>query len=239
MNSLKEIVNQIEAEGFRGAHTLIFLIRYAALSEDRELMALIGNTMEDMSTLPESPELLAAYREWNLATGRGAEIVRFLEERSDGRTECMPWDYLDLYRETYDSEFLDKAITGGEFILEHFHEMFDPANVYDIERPSFNSRVAVLYADLARYTQDEKWIRARDVQNRMIRLLADKYPTGVCYGLIALLGEEFGEQTVVCEGEVPAALAGFYAPTTAIVYRPSDTPRVCLMKDGRLEEIVI
>ena len=240
MNSLKEIVNQIEAEGFQGAHTLIFLIRYASLAQDRELSGLIDNTMADMSTLPESPMLLAAYKEWYRATGRGAEIVSFLEARSGNDEDFgMPWDFLELYKETFRQEYLEKAISGAEFILEHFHEMLNPAEVYDIEEPSFNSQVAVLYAELARYTQDEKWINARNTQNRFIRILADKYPTKVCYGLIALLGEEFGEQTVVCEGEIPQALLQFYAPTTAILYRPSEVSRISLMKDGKLEEIML
>lgn len=237
MNSLKDIVNIIEAEGFQGAHSLVFLIKYAALADDRELKGLINNTMEDMSSLPESPSLLEAYKEWYRATGRGAEIVSFLSARQESGN--MPWDYLALYKETYDPAYLESAVKGGEYILEHFHEMFNPEDVYDIDQPSFNSRVAVLYDELARYTQDERFIEAREKQNSFIRMLADKYPTKVAYGLIALLADEFGETTVVCEGEVPDAIASFYAPTTAVVFRPSDEVKIGIMKDGNIEPVVL
>jgi len=237
MNSLKDIVNIIEAEGFQGAHSLVFLIKYAYLAEDRELTALINNTMEDMSSLPESPSLLEAYREWNRATGRGAEIVSFLSSRQ--KRGDMPWDYLELYKESFDPAYLESAIKGGEYILEHFHEMFNPDDVYDIDEPSFNSRVAVLYDELARYTQDERFIEAREKQNSFIRMLADRYPTKVAYGLIALLADEFGETTVVCEGEVPEAIASFYAPTTAVVFKPSDEIKIGIMKDGNIEPVMI
>lgn len=238
MNSLKEIVNQIEAEGFNGAHTLLFLVRYAYLSNDTKLMGLLQNTLEGMKTLPESPMLLKLYKEFYAATGTCYEIVEFLSGREKNISKNdMPWDLIDLYKETYDPQYLESAIKGAEYIYSHFHDMFDPNNVYDISEPSFNSRVAVLYDDLARYTQDEKWLTARQNQNKFIRLLADKYPTKVCYGLIALLSEEFGETTVVCEGEVPESVRKFYAPTTAVVYKPSDTKKMGIMKNGVVEPV--
>ena len=239
MNTLEEIVNRREAEGFQGAHSLIFLIKYAALANDRHLMELVTNTMESMNSLPLTPDLLAAYKELYRATGKGADAIKYLSASLPERPENMPWDYLEKYRESFRPEYLESAVKGGEYILEHFHEMFSPEDVYDIEAPSFNSRVAVLYDELARYTQDAKFIEAREHQNDFIRRLAEKYPTKVAYGLIALLADEFGETTVVCEGEVPPVLADFYAPTTAVVFRPSDKKAVYLMENGELKEIRI
>ena len=238
MNTLHDIVDIIESEGFQGAHSLVFLIKYAWLADDRTLQGLINNTMEDMESLPESPSLVEAYREWNRATGRGTDALKFLEARNPLTGE-MPWDYLQKYRDTFEPKYLESAVKGGEYILEHFHEMFSPEDVYDIDEPSFNSRVAVLYDELARYTQREDFIAAREKQNDFIRRLADKYPTKVSYGLIALLADEFGETTVVCEGEVPEALASFYAPTTAIVFKPSDKVGIGVMKDGIVEPLVL
>ena len=235
MNTLADIVRIIESEGYQGAHTLVFLIKYAYLANDSKLMDLVGNTLETMDSLPENEMLYRAYREMNAATGKFSDIVSFLAGRGDyDSKEDMPWDLLERYRDTYDPDYLARAEKGGEYILENFHEMFNPENVYDIEEPSFNSRVAVLYDELARYTQKEKWIEARARQNKFIRLLADKYPTGVGYGLIALLGEEFGETTVVCSGEIPDSVRYFYAPTTAIVFEPSDEKKIGIMKDGKV-----
>ena len=240
MNTLSDIVNIMEAEGYVGAHSLLFLIKYAYLADDKKLMDLVINTMESMKSLPESPMLLKAYKELYKATGRCHEIVEFLQGREANLSKGdMPWDLLDKYEETYEEEYLDKAIRGGKFILEHFHEMFDPKAVYDLKEPSLNSRVAVLYDALARYTQDDAFLAARKNQNKMIRMLADKYPTKVSYGLIALLGEEFGETTVVCEGEIPASVRNFYAPTTAIVFKKSDVNKIGIMKDGVIEPLNI
>ena len=238
MLTLPEIVNIIESEGFQGAHTLIFLIKYAYLADDKKLMSLVENTLESMDSLPESEMLYNAYKELYAATGKGLDALKFLKSRGYGAAkEDMPWDLLDRYRETYDPSYLERAIKGAEYILKNFHDMFNPENVYDISEPSFNSRVAVLYDEIARYTQDKKWKDARDKQNKFIRLLSDKYPTGVGYGLIALLGEEFGETTVVCEGEIPSSVLNFYAPTTAIVFKPSEKKSIGIMKDGVVEQI--
>lgn len=240
MNTLADIVNIIEAEGFRGAHSLVFLIKYAHLADDRKLMDLIVNTMESMNSLPESPMLLKAYKELYKATGKCYEIVDFLSGREANISKGdMPWDLLDKYEDTYEEEYLEKAIEGGRFIIEHFHEMFDPNEVYDLSTPSFNSQVAVLYDALARYTQDAVFLEARENQNKFIRLLADKYPTKVTYGLIALLSEEFGETTVVCEGEIPESVKNFYAPTTAIVFKKSDEKKIGIMKDGSINPLMI
>ena len=239
MNTLKDIVNITEAEGFEGAHSLIFLIRYAKLADDRKLMTLIENTMEGMTSLPADENLLAAYKEYYRATGSGADAVKFLEGKVGQKEELLPWDCLELYRESFEPELLERAIKGGEFILEHFHEMFNPSDVYDIEAPSFNSRVAVLFDELARYTGDEKFVEARKKQNKFIRLLADKYPGKVNYGLCALLAEEFGETTLLCRGSIPEAVRSFYSPTTAIIFEPSGEESISILKNGEFVELKV
>ena len=61
---LKNASELIQSEGFTGAHSLIFLIRYAFLAEKKSLMKLIGNTLEGLSGLEESASLVYAYAEY-------------------------------------------------------------------------------------------------------------------------------------------------------------------------------
>ena len=50
---LKNASELIQSEGFTGAHSLIFLIRYAYLSENKALMKLVGNTLEGLNGMEE------------------------------------------------------------------------------------------------------------------------------------------------------------------------------------------
>ena len=137
------------------------------------------------------------------------------------------------------------AVAVAEEIRLRFKELFSPDEAYDGEEPSFNSAVALLYDELARLTQEEQWVKAREVQNRFISLLADRYPTRVSFGLCALLSDAFEAKTIVCavpEGKEPPeldALLSFYAPLTERIVIPTkiDTVKYFLMQNGKLEEI--
>lgn len=164
---------------------------------------------------------------------------------------CPPADpfsalgLLELYRATFDGEWLNRAVAVAEEIRLRFRELFSPEEAYDGDEPSFNSAVALLYDELARLTQEGHWVQAREVQNRFVSLLADRYPTRVSFGLCALLSDAFEAKTVVCavpEGETPpelGALLSFYAPLTERIVVPTKTDAVkyFLMKNGKLEEI--
>lgn len=152
---------------------------------------------------------------------------------------------LELYRATCHGEYLNRASDIAEGIRQNFRELFRPDEAYDGENPSFNSAVAVLYDELARITQEERWVKAREVQNHFLSLLADRYPTRVTFGLCALLSDAFEAKTVVCavpEGMEPPelkALLSFYAPLTERIVVPSGgkEAKYFLMKKGKLEEI--
>ena len=152
---------------------------------------------------------------------------------------------LELYRATFHGDYLNRAAGIAMEIRSHFQELFSPGEAYDGEEPSFSSAVALLYDELARITQEDQWVNAREVQNRLVSLLADRYPTGVSFGLCALLSDVFETKTVVCavpEGEVPSqlrALLSFYSPLTERIVVPARTDGVkyFLMRNGKLEEI--
>ena len=105
--------------------------------------------------------------------------------------------------------------------------------MYDLEQPSVNSAVALMYDELARLsTTPESYAKrsaAAEKQNSFIRKLAERYPEGVTFGLCALLAEEFEPKTVVCRftgNELPRpflSLLSFYSPVTELMAEPDAT----------------
>ena len=280
-SKLENAVELLKSEGFPGPYSFIFMIRWAALTEDRALLQLIGNSLEEMETLPESASLAYVYAEYYEASrapfceaaaafllGRCGEEDRMLlpalakcarvfqkEGDLDRAIElsgeiAQPDPFaalglLELYRATFHGDYLNRAVAIAEEVRAGFLQLFSPGEAYDAEEPSFNSAVALLYDELARITQEAQWVKAREVQNRLVSLLADRYPTRVSFGLCALLADAFESKTVVCavpEGKVPPelnALLSFYAPLTERIVVPTktDTVKYFLMRNGKLEEI--
>ena len=282
---LKNASELIQSEGFTGAHSLIFLIRYAFLAEKKSLMKLIGNTLEGLSGLEESASLVYAYAEYYKAEkaefclpalsfliprcrdddpmllpalAKAANVTgdeRFLQLALIRADECdepalkdepfVALGFLELYRLTGDGAWLDRAAGLGEHIKENFRELFDPSAAYDMQQPSPNSATALLYDELSRLTRDQQWHTAREVQNRLIAMLADRYPTRVAFGLNALLADEFEAKTVVCMfpgDEIPPevrSLQAYYSPLTEFIAVPAETDRTryYLLKDGEMEEL--
>lgn len=278
---LENAVELLKSEGFAGPYSFVFLIRWAALAEDRALLQLVGNTLAELDSMPGSASLAYAYGEYFEASqasfcapaasflldrcgeddrmllpalAKCARVFRkevFLQRASDAAEESSLQDpfaglaFLELYRATFHGGYLNRAVAVAEEIQAHFKELFSPDDAYDADYPSFNSAVALLYDELARITQEKRWIQAREVQNRFVSLLADRYPTRVSFGLCALLSDAFETKTVVCavpEGaEVPEmkALLSFYAPLTEriVVRAKTDKAKYFLMRDGKLEEI--
>ena len=277
----------IKGEGFTGAHSFIFLTRYASLCGDKALMSLIGNSLSALSTLPESASLAYAYAEYYQATeadfcpaavdfllGRCREddpmllpatakcarvfssedwFERAILMARDALSEEIPMKTLpfvalgliELYRATFNREYLKRAMDLGDEIRKKFADSFDPETAYDLENPGANSAVALLYDELARLTQNKGWLDLRKIQNHFISLLADKYPTRVAFGLCALLGDEFEWKTVICSlpgmqiTKEVRALLGFYSPLTEVVAVPSEgeEAQYFIMKNGTLKEI--
>ena len=111
---LHDAVEIIKSEGFTGPHSLIFLIRYASLAEDRTLLRMIGNTLEEMSSMEESAALAYAYAEYYEASG-GTECD-FCPAAADYiLSECPEDDrmlaaaYVKCARAFGKEEYLEKA----------------------------------------------------------------------------------------------------------------------------------
>ena len=282
---LKNAAELIQSEGFTGAHSLIFLIRYASLTDNKSLMRLTGNTLENMSDMAETASLAYAYAEYYQAEkaafclpaisfllprcpesdpmlfpalAKAANVTgdeRILRLALDAAGEQdepalaeMPFaalGFLELYRLSGESAFLNRASELGETVKDNFRTLFNPAEAYDLLQPSPSSAAALLYDELFRMTQQKSWEDARTIQNRLIRLLADKYPTKVTFGLCALLSEEFEAKTIVCMvpgSGIPAevrTLQAFYSPLTEFIPVPADTDktRYYILKNGELEEL--
>ena len=278
---LKRATELIRNEGFLGAHSLLFLLRYAYLSEDRALLRQVGSTLEELDSLPESAMLAYVYAEYAEADDRSfcAPAARFLLDRCDeddrmllpalakcarvfeeerflsravdlaaeeARDPFTALGLLELYRATRQGNYLNLAAAAAEEIRLHFSSIFDVKDTYDLEAPSGNSAVALLYDELFRITQESKWEEARRVQNSLVSRLADKYPTRVAFGLCALLADHFPWETIVCalpESVEPPqevrALLRFYAPLTEVLLIPAETkqPKYFRMKQGKLEPI--
>ena len=287
---LQDAVEIIRSEGFIGPQSLIFLTRYAALSEDWVLMGQIGNTLEGLSTLEESASLAYAYAEYFEASGDSMpeycrSAVDFLLPRCDEDDRMLAAayvkcarafgreDYLEkavellsddrrtaqnaafsaialteMYRATFNRKYLKAAKEIADIIEKNFHSIFNPEDVYDLAQPSMNSAIAVMYDELARFTQEEKRLTLREKQNRFIAKLADKYPSKVSFGLCALLADEFESKTVVCRfqgEELPPSLLkilSFYSPVTEIIAEACDhsetgKAQYYFLKNGNLEEL--
>ena len=248
----------IQSEGFTGAHSFIFLTRYAALQGDRALLRTIGDSLEELSTLPESAALAYAYAEYFEAAKGGfcPAAAEFLLTRASEEDPMLLPALAKCSRVFENTDLLERAIDLADeseedpFAALGFLELFrahtfDASKAYDLDQPSCNSAVALLYDEIARLTQKKEWFRAREVQNRFISLLADRYPASVAFGLCALLADYFEAKTVVCavpEGTVPPevkALLSFYSPLTEILIVPAQTKKAkfYLLHDGSLEEI--
>lgn len=66
---LDRAVELIKSEGFTGAHSFVFLTRYASLTGDKALMELTGNTLNTLDDVPASATLAYALCEYYEATG--------------------------------------------------------------------------------------------------------------------------------------------------------------------------
>ena len=121
---LKNAAELIQSEGFTGAHSLIFLIRYASLTDNKSLMRLTGNTLENMSDMAETASLAYAYAEYYQAEKElepfekdykdtdTAEEATELLEWLEARKGSEPENGYKLYNEL-DSGYGELTIKGG------------------------------------------------------------------------------------------------------------------------------
>ena len=186
----------------------------------------------------EDRTLAAAYAKCARSFGREDYMERAIGLLSDGElaarnTAFSALAYTELYRATFNPLYLETANAMADIIEKNFHSAFNSADVYDLEQPSVNSAVALMYDELSRLsTTPESYAKrsaAAEKQNSFIRKLAERYPEGVTFGLCALLAEEFEPKTVVCRftgNELPRpflSLLSFYSPVTELMAEPDAT----------------
>lgn len=287
---LRNAADLIRSEGFVGPHSLVFLIRYSNLTDDRNLLRIVGNTLEEMDSMEESACLAYAYAEYFEACGgAGCDFclpaVEFILSRCDeedrmlalayvkcarafGREEYLDkagallsdntltarnaafstLAFIEMYRATLNRSYLDAAKSMSDIIRRNFHGIFNPEDSYDISCPSMNSAIALMYDELARFTQEPARMTARKTQNAFITKLAERYPSRVTFGLCALLADEFEAKTVLCRfrGEtIPKSLLSvmsFYSPLTEVIAErlaenSDGSEGFYLLNNGALEEI--
>ena len=102
----------IQSEGFTGAHSFIFLTRYAALQGDRALLRTIGDSLEELSTLPESAALAYAYAEYFEAAKGGfcPAAAEFLLTRASEEDPMLLPALAKCSRVFENTDLLERAI---------------------------------------------------------------------------------------------------------------------------------
>lgn len=288
MTLLHDTAEIIKSEGFTGAHSFIFLTRYAFLCGDKQLLSVIGNTLKDMDFMEPDAMLAYAYAEYCESQGEGAsefasgaadyilascprsdralalayvkcarvfgredylaEAHSLLSDSSSGAKNgaFTALAFIEMYRATFNRDYLLTACALSDVIEKNFNSIFRPDDVYDLSQPSMNSAVAVMYDELARMTQEKDRLEISEKHKRLVKKLAEKYPSKVSFGLCALLSDEYEWKTVVCRFcgyEPPESLLkviSFYSPLTEVIAEPGSdvaAPEFYFMKNGVLEQI--
>lgn len=145
---------------------------------------------------------------------------------------------LNLYRATFDIEFLERAVLRAEQMIDFFEdenggfyltahdaeELIDrPKESYDGAIPSGNSVAAMVLETLARLTGEQKWRKAADRQMRFMAGRAEDYPSGHAFALLAMAKAlSPGRELVVCSERLPEELKNINAEDLTILYKSSD-----------------
>ena len=145
---------------------------------------------------------------------------------------------LNLYRATFDIEFLERAVFRAEQMIDFFEdenggfyltahdaeELIDrPKESYDGAIPSGNSVAAMVLETLARLTGEQKWRKAADRQMRFMAGRAEDYPAGHTFALLAMVKVlSPGRELVVCSERLPEELKNINAEDLTILYKSSE-----------------
>ncbi len=145
---------------------------------------------------------------------------------------------LNLYRATFDIEFLERAVLRAEQMIDFFEdenggfyltahdaeELIDrPKESYDGAIPSGNSVAAMVLETLARLTGEQKWRKAADRQMRFMAGRAEEHPAGHTFALLAM-GKALspGRELIVCSEGLPKELKNINAEDLTILYKSSE-----------------
>lgn len=140
-NIIENAVERIKGEGFTGAHSFIFLTRYAFLAGDRTLQKLIGNTLEELNTMPESSALIYAYAEYFEAAEQDfcRTAVNFLINRADPRDGLFPLALAKCARVFNQESWLEEAQKQlSEREKRHSAAPFEALAYLELYRATYN-----------------------------------------------------------------------------------------------------
>ena len=154
---------------------------------------------------------------------------------------------LELYRVTFDAEYLREAIFRAEQMTELFEDRENggfyqtaldgerliarPKETYDGAIPSGNSAAARVLQTLSALTGERRWLEAAHRQLRFLAGVAGDLPMGSCYGLLAIADAVYAHRELVCataEG-LPKELASY------LQEHPADGLQILLKTAGNAE----
>ncbi len=121
---------------------------------------------------------------------------------------------LELYRVTFDVQYLQSAIHRARQMVELFEDgekggyymtAFDgerliarPKETYDGAMPSGNSAAAMVLQTLASLTGERSWQAAADRQLLFLAREIGEYPSASCYGVLAIMNALYPRRELVC-----------------------------------------
>ena len=123
---------------------------------------------------------------------------------------------LELYRCTFSIDYLEQAFFRAQQMLDLFPDRDNggfyrtaadaerliarPKEQYDGAMPSGNSCTAMALQQLAELTAEPRWLDAAHAQHAFIAGCADRYGSGVSFGLLAMMRALYPHQELVCCG---------------------------------------
>lgn len=160
------------------------------------------------------------------------------EAANDGQLDdyaFFAYAMLELYKATYETEYLHQAILIADQMLDNFEDaqkggfflysknseqlINRPKETYDGAIPSGNSVAAVVLEQLSKLTGEIKW---QQLSRRQLSFLAgsiEDYPAGHCMALLAVSQAVYSSSELVCvtAGKtIPEELTSYLRSTPAV-----------------------
>lgn len=181
-------------------------------------LAKAGQVLEEPSYL-DTAIRIHAFIERKMVTGNDRLYLRYWDGEAAyvGQLE----DYavyalalLELYRATFDVEYLQAAVHRAKQMIELFEDKtnggyfmtaFDgeqliarPKETYDGAMPSGNSVAAMVLQTLASLTGEPEWQAAADRQLFFLAGEIGEYPSASCFGVLAMMDALYPHRELVC-----------------------------------------
>lgn len=133
---------------------------------------------------------------------------------------------LELYRCTFSIEYLEQAVRRAEQMQKLFSDpdqggfyrtasdaetlIARPKELYDGAMPSGNSVAAMVLQQLSELTGEKRWLDAANEQLTFIAGEAERFGSGVSYGLLAMMRSLYSHQELICCGDDDGGVLSAY-----------------------------